>query len=369
MIYKEYDYVLYGQIQDFKAQYYNAFHERLNFTDTLKRLQTSGNIIHGLPQIPDFYEWNITNDSQLRELISQIPVDVNKALLMNTQIYDNVKQLQLDSEIFIVLESCYAAREFAAADYYTIIYVLSGKCTIHRKNSVHRLDLGGLCIIPPKIPFYVLTDPDDIVITIQSKGTNFQSNFSKLLSKENLLTSYFRKTLLEDYRDCKFFVLPPDKNIRGLIQNLFAEFLSEDSYSSIAFNNYLQTFYINIVRSIEPTYQYYFTKERTPAKILMPSILDYISSNFRTLTLQGLSDYFHYDSAYMSRLVQQLTGRSFKTILAELKIQKATELLTQTNLSIEIIADLAGYSSAEYFSYAFKKELSQTPTQFRKNNR
>lgn len=231
------------------------------------------------------------------------------------------------------------------------------------------MEVGGLCIIPPHIPYYVSTRPEDIAISILSSGRNFQSNFSQLLNKENLLTVFFRKTLLEDYKDCKFFILPPDKKTRGLIQNLFAEFLSEDSYSSTAFNNYLQALYINIIRSIEPTYHYYSAKERTPAKILMPSILDYMSSNIRTLTLQELSDHFHYDCAYMSRLVKQLTGHSFKTIMAELKIQKARELLTLTNYSIDVIADLAGYSSAEYFSYAFKKELSQTPTQFRKSNR
>lgn len=365
---EEYDYVLYRQIQEFKARYYEQHHKGVNFPDTVKGLLDSGAVLHGRPEKPDFLSWNLQDTSELVELIGRLPVTIKELenpLNEKIPLADNALHLFPQRDTQILLESCYAAPEYVFVDFFTVVYVLEGCCTLYLKNASHKLEIGGLCILPPRTPFYVFSGPSDLVITIQSKESTFLFNFSQLLRHENILTKFFRRTLLEDFKDCKFFVLPPDKRICMLIQNLFAEDITSDLYSDTAFNNFLQIFYLSIIRSTEPTYQYYSVQERPPVKTLMPAILEYITQNYRRLTLQELSAHFHYDSTYMSHLVKQLTGHSFRCIVMELKLNEAKKLLEVTELSVNTIAKKAGFGNAEALSYTLKKETGLTPTMYR----
>lgn len=156
------------------------------------------------------------------------------------------------------------------------------------------MQAGELCILPPRTPYAVFTKPEDLVINIISDKTHFKENFHMLLYHDNILSDFFRKALFQDIKEGIFFMLPPTKDVRSLIQHLFAEFLKKDTYSTNLFNNYLQIFYTNIIRSTQSTYEFYSAQKNAPARILMPAILKYISRNYRTLSLSILSSHFHY---------------------------------------------------------------------------
>lgn len=47
------------------------------------------------------------------------------------------------------------------------------------------------------------------------------------------------------------------------------------------------------------------------------------------------------------------------------RMQKACELLCNTNLKIYEIAEMVGYTDSAYFSATFKKMLGVSPRQFR----
>ena len=56
---------------------------------------------------------------------------------------------------------------------------------------------------------------------------------------------------------------------------------------------------------------------------------------------------------------------SFKQISNEVRLQRARELLTNTNLSVKQIAARTGFSNANSFSRAFKGLSGETPLNWR----
>jgi YesN/AraC family two-component response regulator len=68
---------------------------------------------------------------------------------------------------------------------------------------------------------------------------------------------------------------------------------------------------------------------------------------------------------YLSRLFKESTGMGFNDYKLELKINKAKELLTNTNYIINEIAYKIGYLNVESFVRMFKKLTNYTPTKFR----
>ncbi|MCD7818656.1 MAG: AraC family transcriptional regulator [Lachnospiraceae bacterium] len=160
----------------------------------------------------------------------------------------------------------------------------------------------------------------------------------------------------------------PTKDIRSLIQHLFAEFVTADSYSETLFNNYLQIFYANIIRCSENQDNEPEPRKQAVSQTLMPAILNYINQNYHTLTLRALAAYFHYDSAYLSKQIRLSTGKKYSEIVTELKINEAKELLCATEKSIEDISGITGYSSSDHFSYTFRKMTGLSPREYRKQH-
>ena len=71
-----------------------------------------------------------------------------------------------------------------------------------------------------------------------------------------------------------------------------------------------------------------------------------------------------------------LLERKFKNALGitphnhiqKIRLQKAKTLLSNTQLSVKEIAERCGFAHVEYLSVAFKREIGQTPTEYRSSH-
>jgi two-component system response regulator YesN len=94
----------------------------------------------------------------------------------------------------------------------------------------------------------------------------------------------------------------------------------------------------------------------------------FIQANFadKDVTLEMVADAINISPVYLSRLIKQELGTTFVSLMTQMRIQKAVQLLNTTNKSVNEIADLCGYESQHYFSTAFKKMMGVSPNQYRK---
>lgn len=300
-------------------------------------------------------------------MIYQIPIPISDVLDVRHHTVDNITYLTTKNKVQISLESCYANGQLMSIDYFAVFYVLEGTCVLSSKLGKRRMQSGELCILPPDTPYSVFTRPEDLVINIISDKTHFKENFHALLYHDNIVSAFFRRALFQNQKEGIFFMLPPTKDIRSIIQHLFAEFVKRDSYSDVLFNNYLQIFYADIIRSTESTYDFYSTRKEKSARTLIPAILDYLTQNYQSVSLDLLAMHFHYESSYLSKLIKEATGKNYSMIVTELKIKEASMLLTTTNKKIEEIAEIVGYNSADHFTYSFKKVTGSAPRTYRRS--
>lgn len=95
----------------------------------------------------------------------------------------------------------------------------------------------------------------------------------------------------------------------------------------------------------------------------------YIYANYqdRNLDLGQVARAVGCNSSYISRIMKQELGISFKDFLTRLRISQAVRLMGDRELSINQIAEKVGYSNQHYFSSAFKNCQGMSPSEFRKN--
>jgi len=97
-------------------------------------------------------------------------------------------------------------------------------------------------------------------------------------------------------------------------------------------------------------------------------ILDYIDRNYaRDLKLEGLAVLFHYNSAYLGKLIRSKTGVQFSTYLDNVRMEKAKELL-KDGYKVYEVARKVGYKYIDYFYRKFRKHTGVSPTDYKEKS-
>lgn len=88
----------------------------------------------------------------------------------------------------------------------------------------------------------------------------------------------------------------------------------------------------------------------------------------RKITVQELADLAGLNRSYLISLFTEYTGIGPGAYVTKLRIDEAKRLLTVSNNSLGSIAEALGFSSQSHFQNVFKKEVGETPLQYRKKN-
>ncbi|MFX3636127.1 MAG: helix-turn-helix domain-containing protein [Candidatus Pristimantibacillus sp.] len=82
------------------------------------------------------------------------------------------------------------------------------------------------------------------------------------------------------------------------------------------------------------------------------------------ITLEEMANYLNLNSSYFSRLFKKETNQNFIEYVNMVKLQKAKELLQQSNKGVEEISDYLGYANKSYFIKLFKREMGMKPSEY-----
>ena len=88
------------------------------------------------------------------------------------------------------------------------------------------------------------------------------------------------------------------------------------------------------------------------------------SQPYKNFTPVELADKLNVSPSYFQFLYKEFFGTPFKADLINMRLEYAMELITDTNLSLEQIALLSGYSNEIHFYRQFKKKTGMTPREY-----
>jgi AraC family L-rhamnose operon transcriptional activator RhaR len=151
--------------------------------------------------------------------------------------------------------------------------------------------------------------------------------------------------------------------IEGIIQNMFEEFTEKSIGYKSVMKGYMQVIFAKMIRQSQNS-----NKKDLAGYIhkITPNILKYIDDNlFQKLTLVQLAEKCFYNPSYFSRVFKQCYGKSLTSYICERRMNEAMRLLKQTDLPIESVCGMVGYSDKAQFYKAFKKHSGTTPGEFR----
>jgi AraC-like DNA-binding protein len=120
-------------------------------------------------------------------------------------------------------------------------------------------------------------------------------------------------------------------------------------------------FFILISDLIKPMKEYGIRQRK------IQPIIDYIRENFTDplISETQVCEKFNMSVSYLSHAFKEQMGMGFSFYLQTLRIEKAKQLMTSSNDSVDVIARKIGYSSGESLLKLFKRIEKINPSQYR----
>lgn len=108
-------------------------------------------------------------------------------------------------------------------------------------------------------------------------------------------------------------------------------------------------------------------KERlTPGETYFRQLITFIHQHYKTeFTIYELAQELHIDRTYVFKLFKRFVQISPQMYILHYRLEKATQLLRRSTLTITDISFVVGFRSTSYFSKQFTKRYNMTPRTYR----
>ena len=153
-----------------------------------------------------------------------------------------------------------------------------------------------------------------------------------------------------------------DRIIQSHVKDIYQEtILQKTHYSEVIDLKLAEILFLHDRHQNEDSYMY--------DELL--NIKKYINENISNtnISIEELASLSGYSYHYFRHIFQQQTGLSPKRYIINLRIEYAKNLLTNSPSSISYIAQYCGFSSSSQFDITFRKHTGISPTQYRKMNK
>lgn len=241
-----------------------------------------------------------------------------------------------------------------AHDFFEIIFILSGECSLIVDNRLYQLHEDDIMIVEHHIP-HELRSSDCIYASVQLDQ----------ITLENLFPIPTHPTF-----ECNSQI-PGKEEAYNQIRTKIAQIIKNNSDRPIGFEiknwiyiwELMEILFLNFrVERSEATEKRNYRYESRVYEI-SKIIKDHYTED---LTLSSLADMLHLSVPYLSKFFLEHFGVNFSAYLTQLRIKTATFDLTNTDKTIETIATDAGFPNSNAFTSAFKKEYGILPSVYRR---
>lgn len=177
---------------------------------------------------------------------------------------------------------------------------------------------------------------------------NSAENLHSIVLKYVFLYNYYLRDIMKDKKDKNSTQLYKD------INNLYD----------------IEDFYFWFIDLIKNTFAELSDMEQNPKQTVISLIENVIMDSLEeeNLSLDFIAEKIYLSPKYISRIFKEETGVNITQYITDTKLKKAAKLLLETNITLDELIKLVGFSSTNYFIKKFKEKYSLTPIQYRRNS-
>jgi AraC family transcriptional regulator, L-rhamnose operon transcriptional activator RhaR len=154
------------------------------------------------------------------------------------------------------------------------------------------------------------------------------------------------------------------------------EMIRECKESDTGMNVVLQHLLINLLIRLSRIIRNQIASKEPPMKpqtvgyeILVRNVCSYLEDHFdQRIVAEDLAKRFILSSRHLQRIFRRETGKSISTMLQDIRMERAKQMLLETNKSIDSIATAVGFHDPSFFNRLFTRYTGFSPSRYRKKS-
>ena len=245
----------------------------------------------------------------------------------------------------------WSMHDFHSHSHYEIYFLSKGSRLFFLSNALYKIKAPTLVVIPPRVVH-------------KTEGGSFERH------NVNVSPAYldgFQKEVL-DGKSLQILQLKQQeaKALTQLIEEGYALDKTKKNFDHELRALFAYGIYL-LNKSTDSRQAPQAVAERAIPPLVL-KVIDYLNVHYNeNLTLDFLSEHFFVSKPTLLYNFKKYTNRSPIDFLLSVRLTKAKHLLLSTDKTVNEVAELCGFSSANYFGLIFKKKENLSPLTYRKN--
>lgn len=250
-------------------------------------------------------------------------------------------------------------------EFFEMVYIKRGKAVFEIAGKPAPIGPNDIVIIKP--------NQTHKLIVKSREGCEFIVLSFKFVNQRN---SEFSEVPLEDFlnfvsgKESGAFItlkVSQKNEIINILNRILKEKHSIEIGSEFLNHLLVMELFVFISRALKMEWESSIKNKSPKVKELIHISAKYINNNFeRDITISDIAKYVFLSSSYFTRAFKEEMGTSPINYLLSVRIERAREMLSGSDMKISDIALCIGFSNQQRFNEIFKKHTSMTPLQYRK---
>ncbi|WP_067843106.1 AraC family transcriptional regulator [Amphibacillus sediminis] len=322
--------------------------------------------------MPSIYQQLLELTDEEQRICKQAQQQINK------EVYTDQKEFVVQSSKFLTENKLIVIRKhprfiaFPAHrhDYIELNYVYHGCLKQKVGQESFCLKKGELLFLNQHVEHALEScGQDDLIINFiieprffDHMFQNFDVDEAELSIINFMISSLFNQNHSEHYM---YFKVADIEEIQTILAKMIAEMMHPSALSEVTVQFYMGLLMVELMKHTDKavtrtndSYDYHIVLE----------VLKYIDDHYSEAKLEDIAARLNLTGYNLSKHIKKRTGKTFKTIVQERRLETAKTLLVHSNYPIDHIATEIGYQNISYFYRLFKEKYHCTPKDYRDNS-
>lgn len=244
-----------------------------------------------------------------------------------------------------------------------LIYIISGNALIYINGDLFRCSQGEVAYIPNSSLHTIVPDGDSKYCAILIGDTLFNNNISDIHYQKYL--SIFLKN-----HDMMPFVIQKSEpyyiGLKSIIDEIINEINLKNKGYQLAIKACIYKFFINIIRFV-PYINTPFDDIKNENIKNLKKVFDFIDENYQNkINILQMTKLTNFSPQHFCRIFKGYTGKTFVQYVTLIRLERAKDLIVNSDLPITQISSIIGFCNVNYFDRIFKKYFGCNPSDIRK---
>ena len=294
---------------------------------------------------------------------------INEAIYVQSEghVFDSRKLLDASKLITVRPHTRFVHFPAHTHNYIEVIYMCQGTTTHIVNGNQVVLEQGDLLFLNQNAVQEILPAGEyDIAVNFIVLPEFFNTAFSMIGAEENQLKDFLVGALCGRDEETSYLyfhvadILPVQNLIENMVWTIFYDISNKRSSNQITMGLlFLQL--LNYMDKMEAGGRKFDTE-------IMANVYRYIEDHFKEGTLSELAVEMKVDVYWLSREIKKKSGKTYKELLQEKRMQQAVYLLINSRIAVSDIIEAVGYDNTSYFYRKFKERYGISPKEYRIEN-